>query len=289
MLEIGKSLKDRREELGFSLKQMSEKTKVPVNKLQAIEDGNLSYFDNDFTYLKFYIRYYCNALHLDFEIYRDMLDKSLDEFSNTSKMIKLSELNEIKDRVHDRTITNKSSKKRKFDISFITFVSSITLLIITLILVFIFLILPNLNKNEEPLVVNPDLPTPIEETVEEETEVIEVPQVLSVSQIDDVNYEINGFNTNQELTMLINFKSNAYVRIRVDGDSPVNLPNKLYNVGTTLDFKFNALDDSILEVYIGWMNGNTITINDIVVPINNEIASRNGSVTLKFKLVGDNS
>lgn len=289
MLEIGKSLKDRREELGFSLKQMSEKTKVPVNKLQAIEDGNLSYFDNDFTYLKFYIRYYCNALHLDFEIYRDMLDKSLDEFSNTSKMIKLSELNEIKDRVNDRTITNKSSKKRKFDISFITFVSSITLLIITLILVFIFLILPNLNKNEEPLVVNPDLPTPIEETVEEETEVIEVPQVLSVSQIDDVNYEINGFNTNQELTMLINFKSNAYVRIRVDGDSPVNLPNKLYNVGTTLDFKFNALDDSILEVYIGWMNGNTITINDIVVPINNEIASRNGSVTLKFKLVGDNS
>jgi len=268
---------------------MSEKTKVPVNKLQAIEDGNLSYFDNDFTYLKFYIRYYCNALHLDFEIYRDLLDKALDEFSNTSKMIKLSEINEIQDRVKDRTILSKNLNRRKIDISFITFVSSITLLIITLILVFIFLILPNLNKKEEPLVVNPNIPTPIENTDEEETEVIEVPQVLTVSQIDSVNYEITGFNTNQELTMLINFKSNAYVRIRVDGDSPVNLPNKLYNVGTTLDFKFIALNDSVLEVYIGWMNGNTITINDIVVPINADIASRNGSVTLKFKLVGDNS
>ena len=289
MLEIGKSLKDRREELGFSLKQMSEKTKVPVNKLQAIEDGNLSYFENDFTYLKFYIRYYCNALHLDFEIYRDLLDKALDEFSNTSKIIKLSEINEIQDRVKDRTMINKSSNRRKIDISFITFVSSITLLIITLILVFIFLILPNLNKKEEPLVVNPNIPTPIENTDEEETEVVEVPQVLTVSQIDDVNYEITGFNKNQELTMLINFKSNAYVRIRVDGDSPVNLPNKLYNVGTTLDFKFNALSNSVLEVYIGWMNGNTITINDIEVPINDDIASRNGSVTLKFKLVGDNS
>ncbi len=289
MLEIGKSLKDRREELGFSLKQMSEKTKVPVNKLQAIEDGNLSYFDNDFTYLKFYIRYYCNALHLDFEIYRDLLDKALDEFSNTSKMIKLSEINEVKDRVKDRTIISKNTNKRKIDISFITFVSSITLLIITLILVFIFLILPNLNKKEEPLVVNPNIPTPIENIDEEETEVVEVPQVLTLNQIDDVNYEITGFNTNQELTMLINFKSNAYVRIRVDGDSPVNLPNQLYNVGTTLDFKFNALNDSVLEVYIGWMNGNTITINDIVVPINSDIASRNGSVTLKFKLVGDNS
>jgi len=289
MLEIGKSLKDRREELGFSLKQMSEKTRVPVNKLQAIEDGNLSYFENDFTYLKFYIRYYCNALHLDFDLYRDLLDKALDEFSNTSKMIKLSELNEIQDRVKDRTIISKSTNRRKFDISFITFVSSITLLIITLILVFIFLILPNLNKKEEPLIVNPNIPSPIENTDEEETEVVEVPHVLTVSQIDDVNYEITGFNTNQELTMLINFKSNAYVRIRVDGDSPVNLPNKLYNVGTTLDFKFNALENSVLEVYIGWMNGNTITINDIVVPINEDIASRNGSVTFKFKLVGDNS
>lgn len=289
MLEIGKNLKDRREELGFSLKQMSEKTRVPVNKLQAIEEGNLSYFENDFTYLKFYIRYYCNALHLDFELYRDLLDIALDEFSNTSKMIKLSELNEIQDRVRDRTIINKSTNRRKFDISFITFVSSITLLIITLILVFIFLILPNLNKKEEPLIVNPNIPSPIENTDEEETEVVEVPHVLTVSQIDEVNYEITGFNANQELTMLINFKSNAYVRIRVDGDSPVNLPNKLYNVGTTLDFKFNALENSILEVYIGWMNGNTITINDIVVPINEAIASRNGSVTFKFKLVGDNS
>lgn len=289
MLEIGKNLKDRREELGFSLKQMSEKTRVPVNKLQAIEEGNLSYFENDFTYLKFYIRYYCNALHLDFELYRDLLDIALDEFSNTSKMIKLSELNEIQDRVRDRTIINKSTNRRKFDISFITFVSSITLLIITLILVFVFLILPNLNKKEEPLIVNPNIPSPIENTDEEETEVVEVPHVLTVSQIDEVNYEITGFNANQELTMLINFKSNAYVRIRVDGDSPVNLPNKLYNVGTTLDFKFNALENSILEVYIGWMNGNTITINDIVVPINEAIASRNGSVTFKFKLVGDNS
>jgi cytoskeletal protein RodZ len=289
MLEIGKSLKERREELGFSLKQMSEKTKVPVNKLQAIEDGNLSYFENDFTYLKFYVRYYCNALHLDFEIYRDFLDKALDEFSNTSKMIKLSELNEIQDRVKDRTVLNKSNKKRKFDISFITFVSSITLLIITLILVFIFLILPNLNKQEDPLIVNPDIPSPIENTDNEETEVVEEPRILTVNQIDEVNYEISGFNTSQELTMLINFKSNAYVKIQIDGDSPVNLPNKLYNVGTTLDFKFNATDNSVLEVYIGWMNGNTITINDIVVPINETIASRNGSVTFKFKLVGENS
>lgn len=288
MLEIGNSLKERREELGFSLKQMSDKTRVPVNKLQAIENGDLKFFENDFTYLKFYIRYYCNALHLDFEIYRDQLDLALDEFSNTTKMLKISEVNEIQDRVRERI--NKPLNRKKFDISFISFVSSIVLLVITLLLVFVFLILPNLNKDEEALINNnnTDIPSPIENIDDVDTEVEETPKVLSVSQVDSVNYEITGFNDLQELAMLINFKSNAYVRIRVDGDTAVNLPSKLYNVGSTLDFKFNATNDTILEVYIGWMNGNTISINDIVIPIDSEIASRNGSVTFTFRLRGEN-
>ena len=288
MLEIGNSLKERREELGFSLKQMSDKTRVPINKLQAIENGDLKFFENDFTYLKFYIRYYCNALHLDFEIYRDQLDLALDEFSNTTKMLKISEVNEIQDRVRERI--NKPLNRKKLDISFISFVSSIVLLVITLLLVFVFLILPNLNKDEETLINNDntDIPTPIENIDDVDTEVEETPKVLSVSQIDSVNYEITGFNDLQELAMLINFKSNAYVRIRVDGDTAVNLPSKLYNVGSTLDFKFNATNDTILEVYIGWMNGNTISINDIVIPIDSEIASRNGSVTFTFRLRGEN-
>ena len=288
MLEIGNSLRERREELGFSLKQMSDKTRVPINKLQAIENGDLKFFENDFTYLKFYIRYYCNALHLDFEIYRDQLDLALDEFSNTTKMLKISEVNEIQDRVRERI--NKPLNRKKFDISFISFVSSIVLLVITLLLVFVFLILPNLNKDEEALINNnnTDIPSPIENIDDVDTEVEETPKVLSVSQIDSVNYEITGFNDLQELAMLINFKSNAYVRIRVDGDTAVNLPSKLYNVGSTLDFKFNATNDTILEVYIGWMNGNTISINDIVIPIDSEIASRNGSVTFTFRLRGEN-
>lgn len=288
MLEIGNSLKERREELGFSLKQMSDKTRVPVNKLQAIENGDLKYFENDFTYLKFYIRYYCNALHLDFEVFRDQLDLALDEFSNTTKMLKISEINEIQDRVKERI--NKPLNRKKFDISFISFVSSIVLLVITLLLVFVFLILPNLNKDEEALINNnnTDIPSPIEDIDDVDTEVEETPKVLSISQIDSVNYEITGFNDLQELAMLINFKSNAYVRIRVDGDKAVNLPSKLYNVGSTLDFKFNAANDTILEVYIGWMNGNTISINDIVIPIDSEIASRNGSVTFTFRLRGEN-
>ena len=135
---------------------------------------------------------------------------------------------------------------------------------------------------------NTNLPTPLENIDEEETAVEETPKTLSISQVDSVNYEITGFSDNQELAMLINFKSNAYVRIRVDGDTAVNLPSKLYGVGTTLDFKFNATNQTVVEVYIGWMNGNSMLINDLTVPVNEEIASRNGSVTFTFRFKGEN-
>ena len=287
MVEIGNRLKERREELGFTLKEMSDKTRVPVYKLQAIENGDLKFFENDLTYLKFYIRYYCNALHLDFEMYRDQLDLALDEFSNTTKMLKISELNDIHDRVSDRV--SKSTRRKRLDISFISFATSIVLLVLTLVLVFVFLILPNLNKEDDLIIDNgnSDIPSPIENVDDEETEVVEVPKVLSVSQIDSVNYEVTGFSDGQDLSLFVNFKSNAYVKIRVDGDSAVNLPNKLYNVGSTLDFKFSASNETIVEVYIGWMNGNTMLINDIAIPIDEEIAKRNGSVTFTFRLRGE--
>ena len=287
MQKIGLKLKERREELGFTLRQMSDKTRVPIGKLEAIEAGDLKRLENDLSYVRFYVRYYCNALHIDFEEVREDLDESLDEYSNTTKMMKISEVNEVSERIQERAMSLNRSKQKKWDVSLITFVASVLVLIITLILVFIFLILPNLNQVKDPVLVNPQIPEPIEPlpNTPEETPVVE-DQILAINQIDSLNYEIVGFDENEELSLILNFGSNAYVRITVNGDSAVNLPSKLYNVGSTLDFKFTASADTTLEIYIGWMNGNTMLLNDLSIPLNAEIATRNGSVTLTFKCVG---
>lgn len=287
MQKIGLKLKERREELGFTLRQMSDKTRVPIGKLEAIEAGDLKRLENDLSYVRFYVRYYCNALNIDFEEVREDLDESLDEYSNTTKMMKISEINEVSERIQERAMSLNHSKQKKWDVSLITFVASVLVLIITLILVFIFLILPNLNQAKDPVLVNPQIPEPIEPlpNTPEETPVVE-DQILAINQIDSLNYEIVGFDENEELSLILNFGSNAYVRITVNGDSAVNLPSKLYNVGSTLDFKFTASADTTLEIYIGWMNGNTMFLNDLSIPLNAEIAARNGSVTLTFKCVG---
>jgi len=166
MQKIGLKLKERREELGFTLRQMSDKTRVPIGKLEAIEAGDLKRLENDLSYVRFYVRYYCNALHIDFEEVREDLDNSLDEYSNTTKMMKISEVNEVSERIQERAMSLKRSKQKKWDVSLISFVASVIVLVIILILVFIFLILPNLNQDKDPVLLNPQMPEPIETLAE---------------------------------------------------------------------------------------------------------------------------
>lgn len=295
MRKIGQTLKERREELGYSLTSMSEKTRVPAAKLKAIEEGDFKYFENDITYLKFYVRYYCNAVHLNFDDFKAELETSMDEFSNTTKMLKMVELEEMQTRISGRSAKSSkrkntsNTKKTRFDYSFWSFVGLVSLLSIALLLVLSFVVLPKiLNQTEDPTnEVVEELPSPIVETPEEtETVVVEVPKVLAIEQTSKTEYILSGFTDAQEIQMLIHFKSNAYVSVNVDGVFTSNPASKKYTVGSTLDMKFNAKDTMVIEIYIGWMNGNSLSFNGLDVPLEPEIAKRTGSVTFTFTFKG---
>lgn len=298
MQKIGQALQDRREELGYSLKDMSDKTRVPVAKLKALEEGDLKYFEQDITYVKFYVRYYCNAVHLNFELFKEELDAALDEYSNTTKMLKMVEIEEMHSRISERTQNPKVKKqinrtnakgKRKIDVSFWTFIGAVSILVVALTLVFVFLIIPNLKANNVTENTGVEtIPQPIDPNAKEETVTPVVEEkVLSLQKIDVTSYEISGFTEQQSIQFLINFKSNAYVKIDVDGVATSNPASKLYNVGSTLDLKLDAKSGSIVSMYIGWMNGNTIQVNNLEVPLDESIASKNGSVTLTFTFKGE--
>ena len=298
MQKIGQALHDRREELGYSLKDMSDKTRVPVAKLKALEEGDLKYFQNDITYVKFYVRYYCNAVHLNYEMFKDDLDAALDEYSNTTKMLKMVEIEEMHSRISERTQTQKSKKqinktnskgKRKIDISFWSFIGAVSILGLALTLVLIFLVIPTMNKSQvEDSSSVETLPQPIDPNANDESETTVVEEkVLALAKSDVTSYELSGFTENQVIQFLIQFKSNAYVKIDVDGVATSNPASKLYNVGSTLDLKVNAKSSSVISMYIGWMNGNTMTVNGIDIPLDESIASKNGSVTLTFTFKGE--
>ena len=57
MKEIGATLKKRREELGYTLEEMSNKTRISVAQLKALEDGDLEFFKDDLSYVRYFVRF----------------------------------------------------------------------------------------------------------------------------------------------------------------------------------------------------------------------------------------
>ena len=67
MENIGKMLKEKRLELGLSIDDISEKTRLTPKDVKALEEGDMSFFHEDLSYLRFFVKIYCEAVNIDFE------------------------------------------------------------------------------------------------------------------------------------------------------------------------------------------------------------------------------
>ena len=118
MKEIGATLKKRREELGYTLEEMSNKTRISVAQLKALEDGDLEFFKDDLSYVRYFVRFYCQALYLDFDPLRDQLSQDLDQFTETMSLKAIHDREEMQSNIEKKI--NKASgtlkkEKKKID------------------------------------------------------------------------------------------------------------------------------------------------------------------------------
>jgi hypothetical protein len=289
MIKIGQVLKTRREELGYTLQDMSVKTKVPQAKLKAIEEGNLAYFKDELTYVKFYVRYYFNALHLNYDDYKNLLSESLEDYTQTDSLKKIEEINEANQRVKNRASviaegSKKSSKtssrrvKQKADVGFITmFVISI-LVVLALIYVFVTSIIPllNVSPDQDELIVLPD---PI--VHDNEPDIPDTPEVkvLTVTSVDATHFVINGYEDTQEITLIISQPyTSSWLGSKIDGVKITNPQTGFYPKKAVYTLIIPQVhDDMEVEVVIGFVYRQNITLNGIPIPIDASI--KHGSKT----------
>jgi hypothetical protein len=302
---IGTLLKTRREELGFSLSQMSEKTKVPLHKLQAIEDDNIAYFKDEITYLKFYVRYYFNALHLNFEDYKDLFNTSVESYTETAQLVKTQEMRELHERIASgaNKQLNKSTrnlKKRprqalRSDLAFISMIVIGLLIVLALLFVFFQSVLPILaqTKGDQLVIVIPD---PIEhekDPIEEPDDEPEEPIVFSVVKTTDLDkfgqmsiYEVSGFTEGDAVTIEVEVRaSKSWVSSKVDGVSTVNPPRRDYLRGEIYTLIVAAQTGREIEVYIGNLNRQILRINGTVITMDEELLDKRESSSFYFRFV----
>lgn len=302
---IGSLLKARREELGFSLSQLSEKTKVPLHKLQAIEDDNIAYFKDEITYLKFYVRYYFNALHLNFEDYKDLFNTSIEMYTETAKLIKTQEMRELHERVASGANkqfqkTTKTIKKRprqalRSDLAFISMIVIGLLIVLALLFVFFQSVLPILTqtKGDQQVIV---IPNPIErekDPIEEPDDEPEEPVVFSVVKTSKLDkngqltiYEVSGFTEGDAVTIEVEIRaSKSWVSSKVDGVSTVNPPRRDYLRGEIYTLIVTAQTGRGIEVYVGNLNRQILRINGTVISMDQDLLAERESSSFYFRFV----
>lgn len=293
MEKIGVILKERRLELGLSLEEMSKKTKLSIVQLEAIEDGNIEFFRDDLSYLTYFVRYYANALHLDFDELRSELDNSILAYTNTMSISKIKEQEEITNNVLKRSSRGPRAKS-KVDLKSFSLVVAAIAILLGLGMTFTKVILPAL-KNDDPIkppvVVVPD-DKEKEEPKEPEEKPAEKPEekpaeasTLKVTPVTDLNYEIRGWKNDETLTFDFEFNNRAWVRFAENDVILDNPAQGTYESGDKAKVMMKAEANKTLSFNVGYMQGNKIYLNEQEIELTDADKNSVSGMVIEFKLV----
>ena len=142
MKEIGLKLKEKREENGVSVEEVSEDLKVRPNQVISLEEGKKDDF-KDILFLKYFIRDYAKYLGLDENELVDEFNEFLFDFTTKIPVDEIekakNEINDKKDIVSPYTEVKNSKNGLKF---LIIGVSIIALFVIG------YFVFSNMNNND---------------------------------------------------------------------------------------------------------------------------------------------
>lgn len=292
MENIGKKLKEKRLELGWSIEDISEKTRLTPKHIKALEEGDISFFHEDLSYLRFFVKSYCEAVGVDFEEVKDELRGSIDDYTTTFMTHAELEHQEIEKNVAKtekltrvKNASVKIKKRRGFrrpDVSLVSFVAIIGVVAILILFAFVMWIKSDPGKdaplNEQPVAPaqteggKNEYPADIDKEKGEEEPTAE--KELEIANGEDATHFIlNNVAEGETLKLETAFKgsnSGYSVTIITDGKEEVK-NNQVYNQGESASTEIEAKPGMKISVYIGCMYQAEIKINDKVVKLDDSV------------------
>lgn len=299
MEKIGERLKQRRQELGYSLEDIHEKTKLSIVHLRAIEEGNIAYFRHDMSYLKFFLQYYAQSLHLDFSEIEDQYNQAVALYDETVAIQKQEQLEKSNQYIQERISENKKTygtsqktalKLRKTDPRSVIILILIVLIGVLLIygaIRFLPQILQPTNNGNDIVVPTPIDTSPAEtlpETVIVETTVVETEVIepnTEVKLVDRTNFDVF---THQVETVSIKFVfgQDTWIRAEIDGVMTNNPASTVYQGGESIEIIIDPLVQEVVSVRVGNLIKTQIYVNDLLVEVDPSIKDFNSGITLNF-------
>lgn len=288
MKEIGQQLKEKREALGLSIEDVSEKTRLTPKHIKALEQGELSFFRDDLSYLRYFMKSYCDVLGMDFDEIKDQLRQDIQEYTTSFAVnAELSHQEMERNIANSEKLSNVQTKEKKklklknTDFSIVSLFAIITVVVVVILCAFLIYIRSGKDKTpvKEERPVAPaqeqeaNTQTPIEQTTDNSSKQEEEKE-LEITQGEDAkHFVLNNLKVGDTLTVETTFNgsSSGYSVTVLDGSKSEVFNDKIYQYQETAKTEFAVKSGMKFNVYIGCMVQTEIKINGKSVKLDNSI------------------
>lgn len=106
-------LKERRTNLKLSIQDVSNQTRLAPQYIQAIEEHNLDVFSDDFSFVRYFVHAYSDAIGVNWQAIADEVDMDINEVAHQRDMALTMAQRRMVQQMPSVQKTKKSTKKKK--------------------------------------------------------------------------------------------------------------------------------------------------------------------------------
>lgn len=285
MVSAGTILKEKRLASGLSLSQISQQTRITIAQLEAIEAGDVGYFQDDPSFYRFRALSYGRLLKVDEVELKKQVELDLDnyyqELSETQQLKKI----QITENVKAKTELL-SPRRRQIDLPWMSMILVIIIVIATLGFVFINHIL---NNQPEPVLdegVAVEFPLVITPKDDIEIPDVVIPKEFSINKVSGTNFEIYNANPEPILNIIIS-RQTTYLWFKKNGSYLANPKSgeKYGDLGTSSELKvpLSIVANDLVELEFGLFSNIKLEIDGTEIPLNATYPTNRVKIVLVFK------
>jgi len=295
MDRIASIIKHQRELLGLSLEDLSVKTKLTLNQLEALEQGNIDFFKDDISYLPFIIRFVATNLDLEYANFKEDVDQIIASYHSTQAFKKIQERDELHRSIKQKANKLGLKKKTNIDYTFVSLMVLLSVLVFALIFTFFTVILPRLTQNNDDSNTIVELPeNPEDDDTETPTDPVDEQVVLIINESTFNSYTITDFDeTKSVIFKVVPQNRPSWIRFILN-NTILTLPaTATYPINQEIIYEMIPTANDEVSIRLGDMVGGNILIlvNDQPITLNPRFdsrASNNGSAgSLTFRFIGE--
>ena len=295
MLEVGRILKEERERQGLTVEDISARTRFNTSQIEAIERGDLDYFRDDLSYVKFFVQFYCKTLGIDFSQFKDEFDENMVTYTTMLTQQEVESLRKANEKLKKKVQGQHKKKRKKLRLRMDA--SVISMLIIAFVMIaalsfafgrYIFPDLMNNQNNEEPAITTPKITITENTTTSTSNVIVKEACELEFKQESYNTYNIVYSGNCEDIVVKVKFAHRTWVDASINGER-TNTPksNYTYGTGEEIEYHMPVSTGSKLTLNMGYFKGNQFYVNDEMVELDSSIRNSASGNTVYFTLKGE--